>query len=72
MYGVLQGDLFRPQQPGKGLCERQHQHRNSHADHHQGHQILRKQLVGTLGIFLAQEIGDDGGGAHGEDDRDGE
>ena len=69
MYGVFQRKLIRPQQQGKWLRKYQNQNGNGDTDHRQRYQILRKELVSALRIFLPQQIGNDGGGAHGEDHR---
>ena len=70
--GVLVRDAFRAQQYGKRLQKQEHQHRNGQADTRQQYGVLGEQAVGLFPLSLSQIDGDDGAGAHGENDADGE
>ena len=70
VHGVLIRHVLGAQQHGKRLQEYQHQHRDGQADARQQHRVLGEQAVGLFALPLPQIDGDDGAGAHGEDDAD--
>ena len=69
---IAQGQAVRPQQKGKGLQKDHHQHGGGHPQEDERHKVLGEQHIRLVVPLLGQVDGDEGGGAHGEQDRDGE
>ena len=73
---IVDGILIRyalcAQQHGERLQKYEDEDSDGQADTGQQHDVLGKQAVGLLALVLSQIDGDDGAGADGEDDADGE
>ena len=70
--GVLVRYAVCAQQTGEGLQKREDQRGDGQAEARQEDGVLREKAVGLLALVLTQVDGNDGAGAHGEDDADGE
>ncbi len=72
VHGILIRHALCAQQHGERLQKYENEDGDGQADARQQHDVLREQAIGLFTLPLTQVDGDDGAGAHGEDDADGE